>query len=852
MAITNTPLLGLPYAGADTDETYAVLGRLFVKDGQKLTLPEIVDMYTPTVGKVYINAADWTAADGTADEYDAKITISGVESNSMILLYPDTEHDAEKAKNLGIRAKAASGVANDDTFVIVRATGGDPTVTEGISLVYIALRGYAVWSAGITPPALPYATVIGVDPYIATEEGDRDDIAASQRLVTEVVTALRSSLSTLTTGLADTNKAVELRLKTADLPTKLDEYRSANGLIDKTVGDLVNYYTKSQTLTKDEINALVSAIPKFTIEVVTSLPTSNISDTTVYLVKSGDDDTNLYTEYIRTGGKWEKLGTQTVDLTGYATEAWVNDVLASYVKTVDMETYITGLLESYLTKDSADNTYQPIGDYLTPTTGDQRYPAKQTTEDKLTEHGNKITQLEEALANSMVEFAESVEWLEANGDKNRTYYLPDGYEYAYSNKYVEITHNANDGTGYLNNIAPNVPWGEPYNPDFHMTGFWTSPLVRIDPTEMAAVGNAAESRVTVSGVPKVVPAYNSRSVVVWYYKQDGTQYLMKAGTDLSSVGTNGEITTPFTFNLKDVNIFADSNWANVYGVRIGLGISSSDITKEDVKDLVVNIPFFDFAGYRDGWYSTGKLHSDDPAVQENANNIARLQERMTAAEETLEQIASGVSTEPLFPKLGLIGDSLTNQEYQGWQAITVSMLGNPVWHKNAITGSSVANYGDGRETDYTPFVDRYLNTPSDCDCIVIMGGTNDATYQYSYDMGTVGVLADNTFKGAYSTIIEGLLTRNPATRLMLMVPPRFYNVSDNSLNANISKYAEAVREIANHYALPCLDLFDLLGQNKCTAEWGAWDWANNDPIHFSNAIAPRVGRMVANFIRQYY
>ena len=366
MAITNTPLLGLPYAGADTDETYAVLGRLFVKDGQKLTLPEIVDMYTPTVGKVYIKASDWTAADGTADAYDAKITIRGVESNSMILLYPATEIEAEKAKRLGIRSKAASGVANDDTFVIVRATGGDPTVTDGIGLVYIALRGYDVLSEGITHPAIPYATVIGVDPYIATVGGNRDDIAASQRLVTEAVTAIRSTMSTLTTGLADTNKAVELRLKSADLPTKLDEYRSAKGLIDKTVSDLVNYYAKSQTMTKNEINALVSAIPKFKIEVVTSLPTSNISETTVYLVKSGDDDTNLYTEYIRAGGKWEKLGTQTVDLTGYATEAWVNDILASYVKTVDMEAYITGLL----------NAYQPAGDYLTTATGDQRYAKK--------------------------------------------------------------------------------------------------------------------------------------------------------------------------------------------------------------------------------------------------------------------------------------------------------------------------------------------------------------------------------------------------------------------------------------------------------------------------------------------
>lgn len=397
MAIINTPLLGLPYAGADTDETYAVLAGLFVKDGKKLTLPEIVEKYTPTAGTVHIKAADWTAADGTEDAYDAKIKINGVEAQSVILIYPLSSADTEKAKRLGIRAKTLSGSANDDTFVIVRATGGAPTVADGISLVYIAFRGYPVWNEGLTPPAMPYATVIGVDPYIATEEGDRDDIAASQRLVTEAVTALRSSLSSLSTGLADTNKALELRLKSADLQTKLDEYRAAKGLIDKTVSDLLYYYNKSQTLTKEEINALVSAIPKFKNEVVTSLPTSNISDTTVYLVKSGDDDTNLYTEYIRTGGKWEKLGTQTVDLTGYATEAWVNDILASYVKTVDMEAYVTGLLAGYLNKEDAAKTYQLVGDYLTTDTGDQRYakPADIPTKtSQLTNDSGYITKTE--------------------------------------------------------------------------------------------------------------------------------------------------------------------------------------------------------------------------------------------------------------------------------------------------------------------------------------------------------------------------------------------------------------------------------------------------------------------------
>lgn len=279
MAITTTPLLGLPYAGADTDETYAVLAGLFVKDGQKLTLSEIVERYTPTIGSVYIKAADWTAADGTADAYDAKITISGVEQDSMILIYPATDGDAEKAKRLGIRAKAASGVAADDTFVIVRAAGGDPTVTEGINLVYIALRGYAVWSGGLTPPGLPYATVIGVDPYVATEEGTSNEVAISQKAVSDSLNAIRYAI-------------------------------------------IESFYTK------EEVDEKVSAIQKVELfKVVTALPTENISTNTVYLVKGEGDEDNIYTEYIYANGAWEILGTQTLDLADYVTDAELEEAV---------------------------------------------------------------------------------------------------------------------------------------------------------------------------------------------------------------------------------------------------------------------------------------------------------------------------------------------------------------------------------------------------------------------------------------------------------------------------------------------------------------------------------------------
>ena len=67
----------------------------------------------------------------------------------------------------------------------------------------------------------------------------------------------------------------------------------------------------------EEINNKISAIPKFNIEVVSSLPTTNISNTTVYLIASGNEQDNLYTEYIYVNSKWEYLGKQTVDLTNY-------------------------------------------------------------------------------------------------------------------------------------------------------------------------------------------------------------------------------------------------------------------------------------------------------------------------------------------------------------------------------------------------------------------------------------------------------------------------------------------------------------------------------------------------------
>ena len=93
--------------------------------------------------------------------------------------------------------------------------------------------------------------------------------------------------------------------------------------------------------TKEEVDNMISAIPKFDIEVVDSLPVSQISTTTIYLLRnSGEETGNLYDEYIYTT-EWEKLGTQTVDLSNYPTtddmNAAINAAISSIVDGDEVE-----------------------------------------------------------------------------------------------------------------------------------------------------------------------------------------------------------------------------------------------------------------------------------------------------------------------------------------------------------------------------------------------------------------------------------------------------------------------------------------------------------------------------------
>lgn len=116
------------------------------------------------------------------------------------------------------------------------------------------------------------------------------------------------------------------------IPTKLSDFTNDAGFITSTVNNLTNYYKKSETYTQAEVDALISAIVTLNILVVQTLPTQDISTTTIYLVPKATALTDdVYDEYLYINNAWECIGSTTVDLSNYYTKSQTDTLLNAKV-----------------------------------------------------------------------------------------------------------------------------------------------------------------------------------------------------------------------------------------------------------------------------------------------------------------------------------------------------------------------------------------------------------------------------------------------------------------------------------------------------------------------------------------
>ena len=169
-------------------------------------------------------------------------------------------------------------------------------------------------------------------------------------------------------------------------------------------------------------------------------------------------------------------------------------------------------------------------------------------------------------------------------------------------------------------------------------------------------------------------------------------------------------------------------------------------------------------------------------------------------------------------KINFLGDSIT--EGHGCSSEVTRFTDKIAAEYGAIT----RNYGIGgtriaRQRQVPSCAPRWdLDFPSrvpemdpDADLIVVFGGTND----YGHGDAPFGDFSDrtaDTFCGALHELFTALLTKFPAAQFVILTPlHRDGEDTPNMHGKTLRDYVDMIRQTAEYYSLPVLDLYASYG-----------------------------------------
>lgn len=210
-------------------------------------------------------------------------------------------------------------------------------------------------------------------------------------------------------------------------------------------------------------------------------------------------------------------------------------------------------------------------------------------------------------------------------------------------------------------------------------------------------------------------------------------------------------------------------------------------------------------------------------------------------------------------KINFLGDSIT----EGAGATCVE--NRYVNYIEINYGATCRNYGIGgtriaRQTKPSDcpaydrdFASRVSEMDSDADVIVIFGGTND----YGHGDAPLGSFSDSTpftFYGALHNLYTSVINKYPEALIIVLTPLHRLGEQDPCGEAGrkptpmapLKTYCDIIKEVAEHYSLPVLDLYATSGiqpdipilKEKYTA----------DGLHPNNRGHEKLAKMIARFI----
>lgn len=262
--------------------------------------------------------------------------------------------------------KMASSVASGITEVKTNGTNISFKTAEGewFTVKLNSVEGATVSATGhliikLTDGTTMDAGVLPVGP-MDTALSATSENGVQNKVVTAALNGKQNVLTAGTGVTIDTtdpaNPEISANVDYAKLinkPTKLSDFTDDQGFIDNTVNNLTNYYLKTETYTQTEVNGLISQLTSLSVEIVETLPTENISTTTIYLVNVSG--TANYAQWMYINSAWANIGNTSVDLSNYYTkgqadtllESKVDKVLGKGLSTNDFSNAYKDMLDNY-------------------------------------------------------------------------------------------------------------------------------------------------------------------------------------------------------------------------------------------------------------------------------------------------------------------------------------------------------------------------------------------------------------------------------------------------------------------------------------------------------------------------
>ena len=213
-------------------------------------------------------------------------------------------------------------------------------------------------------------------------------------------------------------------------------------------------------------------------------------------------------------------------------------------------------------------------------------------------------------------------------------------------------------------------------------------------------------------------------------------------------------------------------------------------------------------------------------------------------------------------KVGFLGDSITygvgtsNSEnnYVGYRFPDLfAKLAGAEAFNYGVSGTRIARQsvpipGEPSEGHYILRVDKM---EADLDFVVVFGGTNDFGHGDA-PLGNFTDRGDDTFYGALHALMLKLINKYPRATIVFLTPlhRRGEETLINSFGLRrepLIKYINAIREVAEYYSLPVLDLYKNSGLQPSVDV--IRELYMPDGLHPSDLGAQKIANMLYSFLK---